>query len=218
MLIKRLMKRDNQMDFTTYGKQAIKTASCDSKLISARIQIEPTLALVHAAMGMASEVGEVLEWLQAPKKLSNAELVSELGDCLWFMNLLIQEFETDFDQLYTLAGSQADALFTPEAFYENIEMAVEIMAVAAGKVNDSAKAALFYGRLVNLDVVFEACEIYLSGIILCCRALKITLEGVMESNIAKLRTRYGEVFSEEKANQRDLLKEQNAYTKRHGIL
>lgn len=200
------------MTFEEYSAQAIKTASCNEETILQRISCD-YLQPMHAALGMCSEAGEVFEWVDAPSVLPDCELQAELGDCLWYVNLLVHEYAINMERVIQKASSKADSVFNNEEFYDNIRFGAEILSVAAGKVCDFIKASIFYGRIMNLDAMLQTIEDYLSGIILCCRALRITLEEVMDTNISKLRARYGETFSEERANTRDLKKEQVAYSK-----
>lgn len=201
------------MNFEDYSKEAIKTASTNGELLLSRLEAPHKLNLLHAALGMASEAGEVLEWAAAPSVLPESELVAELGDCLWFMNLAVHRYQFDLEHLVKVAAALADEYYEPEVIFENVDIASEMLSISAGTVCNLVKASIFYGRVIEPEFVLHAAGEYLAGIILCCRALKITLEEVMDKNIAKLRARYGEAFSEERANSRDLKKEQTAYTK-----
>jgi len=205
------------MTFEEYSREAIKTASCNRDVIISRLfQEKPdNLSLLHAALGMCSEAGEVYEWMSTPKTpsvLQNAELIAELGDCLWYFNLAVHSFHIDFHSMCAVSALAADDFYNVESFYDNVGLGAELMATGAGKVSDLTKASIFYGRFVDLASLAGGLSNYLSGIILCCRALKVTLEEVMEKNIAKLRARYGDIFSEEKANKRDIQKECKAYS------
>ena len=51
--------------------------------------------ILHAAMGLASEAGEILDNVKAhlfyDKPLDEVNLVEEAGDILWFLSLLLQQ-------------------------------------------------------------------------------------------------------------------------------
>lgn len=202
------------MDFSEYSKQAIKTASCDKGVILDRLSHDSTFSAMHAALGMCSEAGEVYEWLDGPALQPDYELVAELGDCLWYANLLMSAYSIDGYYAIRQAAMQADCSCDWDSTFDSVRLGGEMMAVGAGKVCDLVKASIFYGRVIDYVSVLHAVEEYLSGIMLCCRALRVTLEEVMDKNIAKLRARYGDVFSAEKANVRDLHKEQVAYSEK----
>lgn len=79
----------------------------------------------------------------------------------------------------------------------------------AGELLDAFKKHIYYKK--ELDVVNVGEEIadiqwYLFNL---CRLLNLDMEQLLEANIAKLKARYGEKFSEEKATNRDLDTERN---------
>lgn len=77
----------------------------------------------------------------------------------------------------------------------------------AGEFQDPIKKRLFYNKpldLVNLEEELGDAMWYVA---LACDALGISLEGLMEKNLAKLRARYPKKFEDELANNRDLDKE-----------
>lgn len=78
------------------------------------------------------------------------------------------------------------------------------LSTESGEFLDALKKHIFYGK--ELDRVNLAEEIgdlfwYLA---IASDELKIDFESVMNKNIEKLKARYGEKFSEEKAESRDL--------------
>lgn len=83
------------------------------------------------------------------------------------------------------------------------------LSTEAGEFLDALKKHIFYGK--ELDKVNLAEEIgdlfwYLA---IASDELNIDFESVMERNIQKLKARYGEKFSEEKAEDRNLNVERN---------
>jgi len=77
----------------------------------------------------------------------------------------------------------------------------------AGELLDAAKKALFYGRELDpVNVVEEVGDVFWYLAIICGR-LNVSFEYVMNKNIAKLKARYPEQFTQEKATNRDLEKE-----------
>lgn len=78
------------------------------------------------------------------------------------------------------------------------------LSTEAGEFLDALKKHIFYGK--ELDRVNLAEEIgdmfwYLA---IACDELNINFESVMDRNIKKLKARYGDKFSETKAEARDL--------------
>lgn len=122
-------KKGDMMKPTEYVANALKTESLDIKAITGRVSDPETVRLLHAAIGLETEVGEIQDALKKHifygKPLDKVNLGEELGDLFWYM-------------------------------------------------------------AVMSDV------------------LGVSFEAVMEKNIAKLKARYGDKFSSEKALNRDL--------------
>ena len=78
------------------------------------------------------------------------------------------------------------------------------LATEAGEFLDALKKHIFYGKeldRVNLKEEMGDLFWYLA---IACDELDVAFEPLMETNIAKLKARYGEKFSEVKAEKRDL--------------
>jgi NTP pyrophosphatase (non-canonical NTP hydrolase) len=76
-----------------------------------------------------------------------------------------------------------------------------------GEAQDAIKKFLIYGKKLDLVNVLEEAGDKLWYIALALDAAGYTIEDAMKRNIAKLRARYGDKFSVEKALNRDLLAE-----------
>jgi NTP pyrophosphatase (non-canonical NTP hydrolase) len=77
----------------------------------------------------------------------------------------------------------------------------------SGEVADAAKRFVFYGKpLDRINMIEEAGDL-LWYINVLLNAVGSNFDETMDRNIAKLKARYGEKFTEEKALNRDLNKE-----------
>jgi len=87
------------------------------------------------------------------------------------------------------------------------------LATEAGEILDTVKKHVFYGKEIDtVNMIEEIGDImWYSSIIL--DELGVEYEEVMEKNITKLRSRYGDKFSETRANTRDLKKERDILEK-----
>lgn len=74
----------------------------------------------------------------------------------------------------------------------------------AGEIMDNLKKCLFYGKPIDRVNLIEELGDLMWYIAIMCDSIDIELETVMNHNIAKLRKRYPEKFSEDKALNRDL--------------
>lgn len=78
-----------------------------------------------------------------------------------------------------------------------------------GELLDAFKKHIFYQKpldVVNLGEEIADVQWYLFNL---CRLLDLNMEDLLENNIKKLKQRYGDKFSEEKALVRDLDKERD---------
>lgn len=83
----------------------------------------------------------------------------------------------------------------------------------SGEFLDALKKHIFYGKeldRVNLKEEIGDLFWYLA---IACDELGVEFEPIMERNIEKLKARYGEKFSEDRANKRDLSLERNILEK-----
>lgn len=84
------------------------------------------------------------------------------------------------------------------------------LASEVGELADALKKHIIYGKMLDeVNLLEEGGDLswYLA---LLLTALKKTLEECMEKNIAKLRARYGDKFTQYAALNRDLAKERKA--------
>ncbi|SRR6056300_595694 len=79
----------------------------------------------------------------------------------------------------------------------------------AGELLDALKKHIFYGKeLDRVNMAEEVGDLFWY-IAIIADELGFEFESVMEKNIEKLKARYGEKFSQEKANLRDLAQERS---------
>ena len=81
------------------------------------------------------------------------------------------------------------------------------MQTEAAEFSDMLKKRLFYGKELDIVNLREELGDQLFYIAMALRALGTDFETVMERNIAKLKARYPEKFTEELAENRNLDKE-----------
>ena len=154
--------------------------------------------LWHAATGVAGEGTEIcLAFLNFAIEgtLDKENLVEELGDMEFYLQQLRTNVGIERDEL---EGTDAEFLFSPEP----VEMG-SIVAVAAGDVLDFVKKVVVYQKPLDREALKVAlCK--LEGPLRAIRYMSgITLEEVLEANIAKLSVRYaGRTYSDEAAQNR----------------
>jgi NTP pyrophosphatase (non-canonical NTP hydrolase) len=173
-----------------YSKLALRTES------SGHSQVE---RIVHAALGLSSEFAETME--------PNPDMMEEIGDLFWYLNLAADACNTSLDELDH---------FSHEA---DMEPVINV-GVCAGVIADQAKRAFFYkedfnevnkkGRVPRHIVILQLTQIK-TDLIEICNQNDFDVEDVLEANINKLEVRYPKLrFCEKDAVTRDTKKEKEA--------
>lgn len=157
----------------------------------------PNQRLLHAAMGICTEVGELLE-LE-----SDEHLIEEAGDLCWYLALGYDTLGLDWD-----AEDDTDVPMRGET-------PVETLTIFATELLDMVKKQIFYGRELDHQKAALTLKILKQSLFLgleMCDDETINLKNVVEANIKKLMKRYPGKFSEAAANERDVNAEYAAMT------
>ncbi len=90
------------MNIEEYKVLALKTESTHFDMRD----VAGTSRLLHAALGMCDEVGEIAKQIKAHyfynKVLNNGNLIEELGDLLWYINLMCNRLQIPMDKVMEL--------------------------------------------------------------------------------------------------------------------
>ena len=185
------------MDLKEYQKLAQRTLSGNFFVNN------PMPPLLHAAMGVTTEAGELLDAF-CVTEFDKTNVREEIGDLLWYAAIYFEYGE----------GSVSDFKETSDLYsyirIANIHHAKEFaesIVINATKFLDIFKKAIFYNRpldYTNLDAFLEQILSELNSLAMWAGS---SLEIIAEANIKKLQARYPEKFDEEKADKRDLKKE-----------
>jgi NTP pyrophosphatase (non-canonical NTP hydrolase) len=91
---------------TEYQELASRTESVDFPLIAKRLATVRAIRLLHGALGVSSESGEIADQLKKHlfygKPLDTTNLAEEIGDVFWYLALLSNELGINFDQIMKL--------------------------------------------------------------------------------------------------------------------
>jgi len=81
------------MDGKEYVKNVMVTAASDHKAIGTRLQEAAVIDMLHGAIGMATEAGELLDAVKKHifygRTLDTVNIEEELGDSMWYFGLII---------------------------------------------------------------------------------------------------------------------------------
>lgn len=87
----------------TYVQEVLKTESSDLSFVRRRLYDDKVLRLLHAAQGMVTEAGEMMDALKKHifygKPLDEVNLMEELGDSLWYHSVAIDALHTSFEEV-----------------------------------------------------------------------------------------------------------------------
>lgn len=115
-----------------------------------------------------------------------------------YINNAIKTEARDFDAI----GNRLQSVENQRLLHGGIGLATE-----AGEFLDALKKHIFYGKEIDkVNLREEMGDLFWYCAIIADQ-LEVDFSQVMERNITKLKARYGEKFSEDRANTRDLTSE-----------
>lgn len=86
-----------------YVQNALVTESNNFEAIGARISQPENIRLLHAAIGLATEAGEIQDQLKKAifygKTLDRVNLAEEMGDLFWYLAILADTLGVSFDEI-----------------------------------------------------------------------------------------------------------------------
>ena len=118
------------MNTQEYSKLALRTAND----LGGRLD-----NIMHAAMGIAGEAGEVIDIVKKVyaygKPLLTNDLVEEAGDLVWYLNLLFKSLDTTWEEVFDLNIKKLEARY-PDLRFDadkaiNRDVEAEKVAMAA---------------------------------------------------------------------------------------
>lgn len=183
------------MDRETHIQLAAVTDINYPDLISSHTKLAITsqkLCLLHAAIGLSSELGELLQAIQDGNKLN---LIEEVGDMLWYIS-----------RARSIVSPNNYSRWTP--VFDDDEDCYKYVSGSVARFCNQVKRHVFYGKeLDSEDVTLMRAS--LSSIEAALDFL-VSIDIAREKNIAKLKARYGDKFSQHAALNRNLNKELKA--------
>ncbi len=182
------------MDFRTYNENAVRTESRDFLSIINRLADHTNIRLLHGTVGLATEISELLQALEdkQPGEIDVVNVQEEIGDMRWYLGVL-------FD-----ARGITEQHLRPYTGLPTVQGIVSRLSFHTGMLQDLLKKHLYYGKVFNTET-FDGhlTDVYSLLSELAYRVMS-RLEDIEERNIAKLKARYGDKFTEAAAIHRDL--------------
>ena len=191
------------MNPTEYEKNVLITESSDFDLIKSRID-DRMIRLLHSGLGFNSELSELSDAYSAPKddKLDWVNIAEEASDLAWYVAVAVNALGFDHEEI-SATEHEADRFIIKNS-EPSLRAAILAGVWAAGNYNDLLKKHLFYGKELNLDKMKESLQQLCVAISGLCVVSGTTIEEGRQTNIDKLRARYGEKFTAAAALNRNL--------------
>jgi NTP pyrophosphatase (non-canonical NTP hydrolase) len=163
----------------------------------------------HAMLGLMDEAGELAKQYKSNlaygTDLDLSNVKEELGDLCYFNARMVDEMQ--FKAQKELLKKLHD-LSTKESKFENIDTIDEMECVFA----ISTRVGSVYAAITTNDgkMIVDSILNLQYTMKVFCEIIDVKLTDIMEANIAKLKVRFPEKFTEENALDRDLNKENEA--------
>jgi len=174
------------MKFEDYIKLAVRTESQFNPITG--IAFTRDERLLHAAMGMVTESGELIDAIKKHlfygKPVDKVNMKEEIGDVCWYVALACD-----------VLGIVPDAVIVGPA---------DVLCQAMAAVYGSATCLIHSN---NEDTVMVSVNQVMGSMFAICENQSFSLGEILDTNIAKLKSRYPDKFDADKAVNRDLDKE-----------
>ena len=158
--------------------------------------------LIHAALGIASEAGELAltiacAWMKLPFDIQN--IPEEMGDACWYSAYLCDTMGWKFEDLILEPGTASE--MAPElasAVIGRNPVALALLAAHyGGEVTSVVKAHAIYGKELDDVMMKRHLALYVTTLSLLSDLHGFSFEEVtLAQNIAKLQKRYPDKYSD----------------------
>jgi NTP pyrophosphatase (non-canonical NTP hydrolase) len=171
------------MNWKEYLEQSEKTMSfefhCDEK----------EQRILHAVIGILTEIEELLDNHigDSSDEINRSE---ELADAFWYCAIISREYNIDFSQISRKSNNPMETLIRIVKHTCSLLDMLKKKLYYNKPIDESKFKTNFYEVLLNLSDY--------------ANQYSINIEETFDINISKLRARYGEKFSSEKAINRNL--------------
>ena len=177
-----------------YEQNVLITESCDFNPIKDRVD-DRMIRLLHAGLGLSSELAELVSAMNKPE-LDLVNMSEEAGDLYWYCAIAINTLGFNHDDM---SSFEVDTKID-----DSLIAVIQTSVWAVGEFNDLLKKHLFYGRELNMQKMSNLLRQLCMAVSGICVACGKTPAQVRETNINKLRARFGEKFTEAAALNRNL--------------
>lgn len=152
--------------------------------------------LLHAVIGVLTEVEELLDnHIGDEQDFTN--MLEEAGDITWYLAIIGREMDLDYPQLIVKTKND-----------NPMKLVLKIVKNTC-KLLDMLKKKLYYNKPIDENLFKTITSLVMLDVSDYMNTYDIDIEKSFDVNIDKLRARYGDKFSSERAINRDLETERN---------
>lgn len=154
--------------------------------------------ILHAVMGSLTEVEEILENYEDMNLVVNVNkqgsVAEESGDIYWYLSILFRELNIKDFNYDPSKDFKIDNPFNTLLSFTKVSL----------KFLDLLKKKIYYNKEIQNEVMIDYTIKMYSLLNHYCNQYDANIDSILEKNIDKLRARYGDKFSSERAINRDL--------------
>jgi len=152
--------------------------------------------ILHAVIGVLTEVEELLDnHIGDEQDITN--MLEEAGDITWYLAIIGREMDLDYPQLIVKTKND-----------NPMKLVLKIVKNTC-KLLDMMKKKLYYNKPIDENLFKTITHLVMLDVSDYMNTYDIDIEKSFDVNIDKLKARYGDKFSSEKAINRDLETERN---------
>lgn len=197
------------MDAKTYVKNVLVTEARDFTPVQQRLSDIRNIRLIHASAGITSEIAELFElegksWNGADSVIDRVNLMEECGDILWYIGIACDTLDCT-DRVTAELGYKANVIKYDDDLNNSLHNTAALLSEYSGTFADLAiKKLCFYGKPFNAEPLIELLTKIHTSVRMLLQEAGYDVTDARERNIAKLKARYGEKFTEAAALDRNL--------------
>ncbi len=152
--------------------------------------------ILHAVIGILTEVEELLDnHIGDSQDFTN--MLEESGDVTWYLAIIGREYQLDYPQLLVRNKNE-----------DPMKLVLKIIKNTC-KLLDMMKKKIYYNKSIDVNTFKTITHVVMLDLSDYMNTYNIDIQKSFDVNIAKLKARYGEKFSSERAINRDLETERN---------
>ena len=177
------------MNLDQYEKETQRTFAYRQSMLDTK-----TLDLLHCAIGISTEAGELLHAQYSMDKINIGE---EIADQMWYASNMLRFIERTIDEDEVKKVIADNMMFEPLSYVNtSVQYASELL--------DLFKKHIYYGTELSYDKIYMVLVQIVITLYDLCKSYKLDMNKLLDNNINKLRIRFPEKFTQELAENRDL--------------